>query len=100
MRTDVIYYRLAEGITEEFLRSAAQSIYTEWMSLQPGFVSWEICSLGEGTFVDFVRWENAESAEGATKTMGQIDPAHDWFKCYDMASVKSENADRIVFHGA
>ncbi len=94
MVIDIIKYKLADGITEEFLRESAEDILSLWMSKQEGFVKWQINKTDKG-YVDFVFWETKEALDSATVKMKDIPADHNWLKCYDMTSVSAEKASNL-----
>ena len=97
MYTDFITYKLAEGITEDFLRNAADEIVNSWMKNQKGFISWQINSTEENDeYIDTVVWSSKEDALAAQENMKDIPLESDWFKCYEMTSVTSKNATEII----
>ncbi len=95
MVIDQIQYRLAEGISLESLREAADDIIKIWMEKQPGFIGWDINVGKDGEYVDFVYWETQEHANAASQKMSEIPADHPWLKCYDMASVKGDQFQNI-----
>lgn len=96
MYTDLISYRLAEGVSEEHLRSVADRVHEHWMKHQPGFLSWEIHKLEDGTYADLVHWDSYEHAKASEQHMGDIPNAAEWQACYDMSSVSSKHLYRIA----
>lgn len=93
---DIINYQLADGITEEHLFTVAKRIFDEWMSLQPGFIRWEIHSNNSGAYTDIVYWESKEAAKLAEQNMNTIANAGEWFSCYLEGSIKSQNLTQIA----
>ena len=91
MYKDVISYQLADGVTEEQLRTVANQIITDWMSNLPGFLAWEICKDSENNYTDIVHWESKEAAKNAEKEMMNIPNAGDWFACYKEGTISSKN---------
>jgi hypothetical protein len=59
------------------------------MRKQPGFISWQINKLADGSYKDLVQWESKETAEAATVAMAEIPQDSPWYACYDMTSVSS-----------
>ncbi|MEQ1849050.1 MAG: hypothetical protein ABL890_00465 [Candidatus Peribacteraceae bacterium] len=96
MYTDFIQYKLASGVTEAMLQAAAKDVHAQWMSKQPGFISWEINLLGEEKgYMDIVRWESKDAAKNAEANMKDLPPDSPWFKCYDMTSIVSVNGTSV-----
>jgi len=100
MIIDVITYKLAEGVTDVMLQSAASDISDTWMKKQPGFIKWEINKSPDGeSFKDLVYWKSLEAAEAATKAMSEIPQDHPWLKCYDMSTVKATKVTKVMTFG-
>ena len=95
MVIDIISYKLAEGITEDFLRKSAEDIFEIWMKKQKGLLGWDINKSKDG-LVDFVYWETQEDVDNAAANMKDIPQGHDWMKCYDMASVKTQKVNTLL----
>ena len=94
MFVDIISYKLAEGISEDFLREAAADILEVWMKKQEGFVGWEIGKSEDG-YIDFVYWQDKVAAEKATARMKDIPTDHAWMKCYQMSSIQSKKVESL-----
>ena len=100
MYTDIIHYKLAEGVTTEQLLTAAKDIYESWMATQDGFMHWQINTLSDGGFVDIVQWESESAAKKAEASMQtDIDQSNPWFACYDMTSIRSQKATQLEQYG-
>jgi len=93
MYTDIIRYKLADGISESDLKEAAADILEVWMRKQEGFLSWEV-GKSESGYVDFVFWKDKASADKAAGNMKDIPTGHPWMKCYEMSSITSEKVQR------
>ena len=83
MYTDIIRYKLADGVTLETLKGATEDILELWMKKQEGFLGWEI-GKSENGYVDFVFWKDKACADKATQNMKDIPQGHLWMSCYDM----------------
>ncbi|MCB9809358.1 hypothetical protein H6771_00040 [Candidatus Peribacteria bacterium] len=91
MYRDIIRYRLAEGVTQEQLLQAAESVERDWMGSLPGFISWEIHRVGDtGAYMDIVTWESKESAKEAETAMAKLPADHPWYACYAPESITSD----------
>ena len=95
MFVDVIRYQLANGISEDFLRDSAKDILETWMKEQEGFLGWDIGKTEDG-YTDLVFWRSKEDAEIATENMKDIPADHNWMKCYDFSTVKSEKIQNLM----
>jgi len=95
MFIDRISYKLAEGVTEDFLKESASDILDVWINKQPGFLGWSINKVGEGEYTDLVYWEDKESMEAATGAMADIPADHPWLTCYDMSSISAQKLENI-----
>lgn len=94
MAIDVIRYKLANGINEDFLKESASNILETWMKKQKGFIKWEINKLEDG-YIDLVYWNSVDDIQLANTKMGEIPKDHNWFKCYDMSSVTAQKAELL-----
>lgn len=94
MVIDVIRYKLANGINEDFLKESASNILETWMKKQKGFIKWEINKLEDG-YIDLVYWNSVDDIQLANTKMGEIPKDHNWFKCYDMSSVTAQKAELL-----
>ncbi|MEM7463371.1 MAG: antibiotic biosynthesis monooxygenase [Pseudomonadota bacterium] len=57
--------KLAKGKTEADLIAGAEQMREGFLSQQPGFVSHDLVSMGDGKYADIVRWESDEKAREA-----------------------------------
>ncbi len=95
MYKNIINYELAEGITEEHLMKVAGQILSEWMKDLDGFIYWEINKNKDGGYTDIVSWKSKEAAMKANEEMKNIPNSMDWYACYKMETIKSQNV-RLV----
>ncbi|MCL2619191.1 MAG: hypothetical protein FWD98_09100 [Defluviitaleaceae bacterium] len=83
--TWIISYNLKSGVSVEDFLAAAEKCCKEVVSVQKGFISWEMLRDGD-TWIDVVKWETAEDAKNG-ETAGQHSPvAHEFFAFLDMES--------------
>ncbi len=61
---EVVEYSLVAGVTDETYKAAQQKAKDEFLSKQPGFISWEVYK-GDGSMLDVVKWESKEHADNA-----------------------------------
>ena len=95
MYTDIISYKLAEGVSEEHLLEVAGKIIEGWMRKLNGFIKWEIHKNTDGSFTDVVYWESKEDAKKAEGEMANIPNAMDWYGCYDRDSIDCKNLNLL-----
>ena len=95
MYKDIINYELAEGVTEEHLLKVAGDILKEWMKGLDGFLGWEITKNNQGGYTDIVSWESKEAAMKANEEMKNIPNSMDWYACYKMETIKSQNVTLV-----
>ena len=96
MYKDIITYELAEGVSEEHLLKAAETVKTDWMAKLDGFENWEIHKDNDGNYHDIVYWESREAAKNAEQQMGNIPDGGAWFSCYKEGSIKSQNLNLLA----
>ena len=96
MYKDVISYKLAESISEEYLLNVANEILKTWMSKQQGFIKWEIHKNKGDGYTDIVYWESEEDAKKSEVNMVNIPNANDWYSCYEKGSISSKNLNLIA----
>lgn len=96
MYKDIIHYKLADGVTEEYLLDIAKQIVTSWMNKQPGFIKWEINKDNEGGYTDIVYWESKQDAKNSEADMGNIPNVEKWYNCYDRSSISSSSISQLT----
>ena len=96
MFKDIISYKLAQNVTEDHLLSVASNVLKNWMSLQSGFVKWDIHKDSEGEYTDIVYWESPDAAKAAQADMVNIPNANEWFSCYEEGSISSKNLHLVA----
>lgn len=96
MYTDIIRYRLKDGVTQEDLLDAAGEILESWMKKQVGFISWQINTSEDGEYTDIVQWESEEAAKKAEASMrSDLSFGNAWFACYNMSSISATKAREV-----
>ena len=95
MYKDIINYELAEGVTEECLLKVAGQILSTWMKDLDGFLGWEIHKNKDSGYTDIVSWTSKEAALVANEEMKNIPNTMDWYACYKMETIKSQNVTLI-----
>ena len=96
MYKDIISYKLAENISEEYLLNVASDVLKYWMSTQSGFIKWEIHKNNDGGYTDIVYWESKDDAKKAEADMVNIPNANDWYSCYEKGSISSINLNQVA----
>ncbi|MFY7974127.1 MAG: hypothetical protein ACOVOT_06850 [Rubrivivax sp.] len=64
-------FRLQSGVTLDTLRQASLQMQDQFLSVQPGFVSRHLLSLGDGHCADLVQWASPLAAEQALERAPQ-----------------------------
>ncbi len=90
MYKDVINYKLAEWVTQEYLFKVAKEVYDTWMSTQQWFVSREIHTDEDGEYFDIVTRDSKASADTSNEDMANVPNADQRFACYEMTSINSK----------
>jgi len=84
-----ISYKLKEGKSVEDFLVASERCNNEVLSLQKGFISWDVLRDGD-TFVDLVTWETMEDAKNG-ETAGRDNPAaNEFYSFIDFKSLKMQ----------
>ena len=73
----------------------AGQILNEWMKGLDGFISWEINKYTDGGYTDIVSWDSKEAALVANEEMKNIPNSMDWYACYKMGTIKSQNVTLV-----
>lgn len=60
-------FQLAEGVDETALLAASESLQSEFVSKQSGFIKRELVKAKDNQWVDIVYWNSLEEAERAAK---------------------------------
>jgi hypothetical protein len=64
-----VIFELTAGAERDEFVVAADAV-TEWASSQPGFVDRELYEVGDGRWIDTVRWETLDDATAAASAIG------------------------------
>jgi hypothetical protein len=88
---EVVVFKSKQGASEESVRSAAKEML---MTLQSwdGFISRELISVGDGVWIDVVKWQDRGSALAAQRNAKESD------SCLLFFSLLEQDGQQI-FHG-
>jgi len=73
-------FRLADGVTDEALLAASETLQRDFLAGQPGFVRRELLRGTDGQWVDLVHWENEASASAAFNAAMESPNCAEYFK--------------------
>ncbi len=95
MYKDTIAYKLNEGVTEDRLIEITSLVYADWMKDLDGFVSWEICKLKDGSYLDIVTWRDSAAARASEALMADMPHGAEWMACYLSGSIRSNPMETL-----
>ncbi|MDX1343649.1 MAG: hypothetical protein R3309_13565 [Reinekea sp.] len=87
-------FTLAEGVTEQQLLEAAETIESRFLALQPGYIRRELLKKSEQEWVDLVYWSSQEDAEQAFQKAAESEACGGYFSLM----VMPENPETAVLH--
>ena len=89
---EIVVFGLREGATHDQLIETDPGL-SRWMQAQPGFVDHKLINVGEGKYVDIVRWSSMEEASAAAELAESSPSCAPTFALIDMETVS-------IFHGS
>ena len=87
--------KLVEGKTEADLIAGAEQMRDGFLSKQPGFISHDLVSMGDGKYADIVRWKTDEQAREA---MGKAETSTACAGYFTLMEFDPENPHEGVSH--
>jgi len=86
----VMFDMKTEVARADFLTGAGEA--SDWLRIQPGFVSRELFEVGDQRWLDIVHWSTMDAARTAAERLGHSESCAGFLATIDLASVR-------VIHG-
>ena len=77
-------FRLAEGVSEEALLKASETLQEAFLANQRGFVRRELLRGTDGQWADLVHWEDEAAANAVFAAAGESAICHEYFRLMAM----------------
>lgn len=84
---EVVMFRGLAGVSREQMLAAAKAVDSRLAAL-PGYVSRQLGSAEDGSFVDIVRWRDLLSAHHAAQLVQSCPQCREFFALIDSATVQ------------
>lgn len=95
---ELVVFRLRDGVNlDEFL--TAVDAVSEWLADRPGFVSRELYTTHDDTWIDVVYWSSLREAEDAAKLAVEAEECKPMFEAVDVASIQMHHGQPVVSRG-
>jgi hypothetical protein len=82
-----VVFGLRSGVTRDAFYETVEGM-SNWAAAQPGFVSRELFEVGDGRWVDVVRWATMEDAMRAGEVFMESEACRVSFALMDEASIQ------------
>src|SRR5829696_1901722 len=77
-------FRMANGVSEDELLAASETLQREFLTKQHGFVRRELLRGADGQWADLVHWENEAAANAVFAAAGESAICHEYFRLMAM----------------
>ena len=77
-------FRLAEGVTEDELVAASETLQQAFLANQPGFVRRELLRGPDGQWADLVHWETEAAAKAVFAAASESPICHEYFRLLEL----------------
>ncbi|VAW03162.1 hypothetical protein MNBD_ALPHA07-921 [hydrothermal vent metagenome] len=82
----------AAGVDDQALIEAADEVNSEFLSMQPGFISRELVRKSETEYADIIHWRTTADAESASEKVLNCAPCGEYFALMDMEASATSGA--------
>ncbi len=86
---------LRQGVTEQELLEASETLQTGFLQKQPGFLRRELLKQDQRNFLDLVHWRSQRDAENG---MLQAETSSDCAAFFSLMEINEENPSEGVIH--
>lgn len=93
--TEYVEFKTVEGVDDEKLIQLVNDLEERFHSIQPGFISTELCKAGEGHWVMVQHWGNLAAAKAVVKQMMQEPITLEFRQALDPTSVKMKLMEQV-----
>lgn len=69
---ECVVFDTVDDADRDVFIDAARAV-TDWVSAQPGFVDRELYEVGDGRWIDTVRWASLDDAHAAAQLIGSVE---------------------------
>ncbi len=94
---ECVIFELAPGAERHGFVAAADAV-TGWASSQPGFVARELYEVGDGRWIDTVRWATIDDATAAAAAIGTSSDVGEFMSMIDGPSVQMMHGHPVLVH--
>jgi hypothetical protein len=88
-------FALKDGVTREAFMATVESM-SQWAAEQQGFVSRELFEVGDGRWIDIVRWATMADAMHAGEVFMESEACRISFALMDESSVQVTHANPVI----